>query len=141
MAYALEYLFEGSLEYIVIDLPNVLYSSALYLGGLLGYEKTSLTVDPEDFFDSRIVFVANYLVPSLAAKLGHFDLGINTMSMNEMSEPQVRFYSSFIRDAIGEDGLFYEENGVGHPEHIDCRRIFREYFSNERKAGTGIVWS
>jgi hypothetical protein len=140
VAHALMHIFKGALDYFVIDQPTVLYSSAIYLGGLWGYDKAALPVDTDNVrLDQRLVFVVNYLLPRFASTIGPVDLAINTMSMNEMSEPQVRYYAAFIRDALGEDGLFYEENAVGHPDHTDCRTIFRAYFRYQKRIESSSI--
>lgn len=92
-------------SYTIVDLPESLLFSRLYL-------TLTLPGVPTGFGPSEvrygIRFVPNHMAEELA---GPFDLVLNTLSMSEMSEHQVRKYAHLMRRAwLADDGLFFEQN-------------------------------
>jgi len=100
--------------YTICDLPEALLFSALYLGLTspqtphLIYEGADASVLQTDTQGYR--FVPNYLFGDLLASGQGYDLVINTLSMSEMSEHQVRTYGAGIGQLIGSEGVFFEQN-------------------------------
>jgi hypothetical protein len=118
-------------EYTICDLPEALLFSGLYLtlteservytGGRKWWQKPGVTLFP------------NYRFAQLT---GPFDLVINTLSMSEMSEHQVRTYCEGIKRLIGSDGAFFEQNTDNRPSMIYAKEIIRDYFSESREITT-----
>ena len=140
LAYALQQIFDDRLEYIVVDLPSSLFYAMIYLsvlGGRIGCHLLAAeTAPPEQF---KYLFVANHLLDSAVPRLGTVDLAINCMSFPEMSAPQIRYYGTVIKRLIGDDGVLFEENGIVHPHHVDCKEIFAEIFPYHRRVTSDVV--
>jgi hypothetical protein len=82
-------------HYTIIDLPECLLFSELYLS----------LPRPDD---APLRFVPNYAAGELKEP---FDLVINTLSMSEMSEAQIRHYATLLREHwLTEGGVFFEQN-------------------------------
>jgi len=73
------------------------------------------------------------LVPNYQSQLipGNFDLVINTLSLTEMSPPQQHVYGNLIKQWIGNDGLFFEQNQGIKP--------WRYIFNNNQKLSLGDI--
>lgn len=109
-------------RYTILDIPESLVYSTVYLAVLNPNAGTS--------------FLPNYEFPALVQDGRHFDLVINTLSMTEMSEPQVRTYCEGIRKLIGTSGLFFEQNQDGRAVGLlNARDIVRDYFTNQELLG------
>jgi len=109
-------------RYTVLDIPESLVYSAIYLSVL----------NP----DAATDFLPNYEFPKLVEDNQQFDLVINTLSMTEMSEQQVRTYCRGIRTLIGASGVFFEQNQDGrHVGLLNARDIVHAYFSREELLG------
>lgn len=109
-------------EYIICDIPELLLFSGLYLR--LASKKSvalGLTQAP------GICLLPNYRFGQL---LGHrFDLVINTLSLSEMTEHQAAAYARGIRDLIGADGIFFEQNQDNrHVGFIYCKDMLASVF-------------
>jgi hypothetical protein len=134
LAHAMSSLFRDRIDYVMVDLPSVLHYPATYLT-LAGLPVEVIT--PENVADADAGgshrLVPNYLLPEIEESLGSFDLVVNTMSMNEMSESQVWYYANLINRLLASDGVFYEENAVSIKEHIDCRVVFAQTFRFRRR--------
>lgn len=150
MARTLGRIFAGGVDYVMVDLPPMLHYPAVYLS-LSGVRVDIATADRAPDPAASHWLIPNYLAPRLAEQsVAAFDLVINTMSMNEMSLAQVRYYAEFIRRSLAPDGIFYEENAVGLDPHVDCRAEFHHHFPFRRHvrsyhvaAGLGqpFIWS
>jgi hypothetical protein len=92
-------------SYTIIDLPESLLFSRLYI---------SLTRPdiPKSFGLADAKFGVRFLPNYMAEELHEsFDLIINTLSMSEMTEYQVRKYAALMTKAwLGTDGVFFEQN-------------------------------
>ncbi len=106
-------------RYVICDLPEALMFSGLYLG-IAGKQRVGIW--PRQ---STVTLVPNYRFDELR---GPFDLIINTLSMAEMSEYQVRYYASRIRGLLAPGGAFFEQNqdnsSVGM---LNAKPIIAEY--------------
>ncbi len=140
LAYALRQIFGPRLEYVVVDLTSSLYYAALYLSVLAGGTGCNL-LGPGDAAPERFqyLFVPNYMLDKVFRSLGRIDVAINTMSFPEMSAPQIFYYGNCIKQLIGEDGVVFEENGVVHPHHVDCKAIFANIFPYHRHVTSRVV--
>jgi SAM-dependent methyltransferase len=126
-------------EYTIVDIPESLIYSAVYVSIL----------NP----DASIRILPNYEFPVLVDNDERFDLVINTLSMSEMSDGQVRAYSEGVKHLIGESGVFFEQNQDNrHIGFLNARDILGEYFSNQHilddpdlkphlTQGIATVWS
>lgn len=89
----------------IVDLPESLLFSRLYLSLTLPGVPTGLGLQK---VPAGIRFVPNYMAEEL---IDSFDLIINTLSMSEMTEHQIRKYAHLMRRSwLAEDGLFFEQN-------------------------------
>jgi putative sugar O-methyltransferase len=108
-------------SYTMVDLPESLVYSAIYLDVL---------------HPGSTRFHANYEFPDILRQVEACDLAINTLSMSEMSEQQVRAYCVGIRGLIGDTGAFFEQNQdnttVGM---LNAQQIIAEYFSKQEVLG------
>jgi hypothetical protein len=86
----------GSIDYTIVDLPESLIYSSMYLSAS---------------FDSGFQFVPNYRFREISDQ--RFDLAINTLSMSEMSDSQVRSYCVALTTMAP---LFFDQNH-------DCRYL------------------
>ena len=92
-------------SYSIIDLPECLLFSSLYLS--LGRPDLETGWGPPPVpFGFR--FIPNYQADAVREP---FDLIVNTLSMSEMSESQVRHYAALMKSHwLKEGGLFFEQN-------------------------------
>lgn len=128
-------------NYNICDIPESLLFSGLYIS-LAGKQiKANATVNlvPNYFFE-----VLNW---------GKIDLVINTLSMSEMSEHQVRVYARGISKLIGTSGMFFEinhdnsqhewgknrGNDIGYG--INAKDYLVEYFRGSVSIGEADIWS
>ena len=118
-------------RYFCVDIPESLLFSSCYLSTLFANEDNVL-VTPNNLGGlvrdrPGFTFVPNYLFDDCCAAGVEFDLVINTLSMSEMAEKQVRYYAHGIAKLIGGRGVFFEQNqdnrSVGF---IDARRVIAE---------------
>lgn len=114
-----------NVSYTICDLPESLYFSAPYLALALPDLATDFVIEDPSSLDrlDAMHFMPNY------AKNARFDLVINTLSMSELSEHQVRSYGALICRMIGETGLFFEQNHDNtRLGWINCKDYLPEYF-------------
>jgi hypothetical protein len=128
---ALAWWFRGafpSCSYTIVDLPECLLFSGLYLSLSRPDVRTGWGLDAVPF---GLRFVPNYQAASLREP---FDLVINTLSMSEMSIPQVRHYASLIKgEWLAKRGLFFEQNQDNRHMGLICAQdIFAEEFADGR---------
>lgn len=118
-------------QYVICDLPESLIFSGLYIAGTSGLVP-DLYDGTNDFNPSApFTLVPNYLFALCDCSSVKFDLVINTLSMSEMSEHQVRRYCRGISHMIGNQGVFFEQNQdntvVGM---IFAKNYIQEFFKN-----------
>lgn len=97
-------------QYTIIDLPESLLFSSLYLA--LNYQDLSHAVflsDAEDIFDQATFrYVPHFASHQIEES---FDLIINTLSMSEMTEYQVKTYLDLMKKKwLTTQGIFFEQN-------------------------------
>jgi SAM-dependent methyltransferase len=131
LAYYLKTLIPGA-RYFCVDLPESLLFSSIYLSTLFPNDNNVL-VTQQNIGDlakdgSGFTFVPNYLFDACVARGLEFDLVINTLSMSEMLEKQVRYYCRGIAKLLGSRGVFFEQNqnnkAIGF---INASEIIAEY--------------
>ncbi|HEX4148439.1 MAG TPA: putative sugar O-methyltransferase, partial [Pirellulales bacterium] len=135
LAYHIKQLLPSS-RYTIVDLPESLAFSSVYLGVLFREEKNrfgaAMAGDPKPGFS----LVPNFEFPALVESGAKFDLVINTLSLSEMSVPQIRAYCEGIAALVGQDGFFFEQNQNNH--HLGLQfapEIIREYFYHHLNLG------
>ncbi len=118
-----------SCSYTIIDLPECLLFSGLYLSLSRPDVRTGWGVDARVPFGLR--FIPNYQADAVEES---FDLVINTLSMSEMSIPQVRHYVSLMKtNWIKKQGLFFEQNQDNRHLGLICAQdIFAEEFHSRK---------
>lgn len=141
-------------RYLIVDLPESLVFSCIYLSTLFPDDSNVLATSPD--FISRsmdrpgFTFIPNHFCPRLRDREIRVDLAINTLSMSEMLESQVREYCSLIRRLITPDGAFFEQNQDNrHLGLLDVRSIVGTFFPARRRVtvptgvvhGTASIWS
>jgi hypothetical protein len=128
-AAALRQIFGQSLQYIIIDLPPILVSSALYLSRLAKFRKSYILNDSDPWPESfEFVFLANYLTERFRQNLGPADLVMNTMSFGEMSAAQIHYYGKLASELVGTEGFLYDENCQVLSHHVSVLDILGESF-------------
>jgi hypothetical protein len=140
-------------RYIIVDLPETLLYSSLYLSLVFPNLATQyLEPDSPGPIDSGpgVTFVPNYMFQKLHPET-RADLVINTLSMSEMAEAQVRAYCVGISGMIGQAGAFFEQNQDNRPhgllnamdvigEHFPRRNTLTGRFLRSVTEGTPNVW-
>ena len=115
-------------RYYCVDIPESLAFSAVYLTTLFPDEQNVLigpdTLNGLCLDGPGFTFVPNFLFDDCVAAGLKFDLIVNTLSMSEMAEKQVRHYCEGIVRLLGRNGVFFEQNQDNrHLGHLDARRI------------------
>lgn len=99
-------------RYVIVDLPESLAFSSIYLGVLFPNEHNEfLTEDKEHLLPDKpgFTFVPSAFLENLRFRNG-VDVAINTISFGEMTAEQVRRYCKFIAWCLKPGGVFYEQN-------------------------------
>lgn len=139
LAYHLMRAFDRRLRYVIVDLPESLAFSAIYLTTLfpdldnrIASESGSISLEATPGF----TFVPNMDYGRLA--LGRdADLVVNTLSLSEMSDPQIEDYCAAVSRWIGTRGIFFEQNHQS--DHRGPGDIPPRYLKNLRKCTTQIL--
>jgi putative sugar O-methyltransferase len=94
-------------SYVICDLEEMLFCSAVYLSNQCGAERVHLVAD--DLGASQLVSGHFYLLPqsNLEQLRGRFALALNQQSMQEMTQDQVERYCDFLADHAT---MFYSRN-------------------------------
>lgn len=120
-------------RYYIVDIPESLLFSSIYLSTLWP-DHDNVLITPDNLHDlakdtAGFTFVPNYLFDECCAAARTIDLAINTLSMSEMTERQVRDYCTGIRGLMGRDGVFFEQNQDNrHFGHLDAKSVVAEHF-------------
>jgi hypothetical protein len=121
-------------SYTIIDLPESLLFSRLYVALTLPTLETSLGLtEPEN----GVRFVPNYMAEELCDS---FDVIINTLSMSEMSDHQVRKYARLMhRSWLKPDGVFFEQNHDNRHVGLGCaQEILSTMFSHHHVVSDAV---
>jgi hypothetical protein len=118
LAYLLMTAFPGRVRYAIVDLPESLLFSSIYLSVLLPDLDHGFVTAAERFAlpeSGGVTFIPNFLYERMSPPDDEppFDLVLNHLSLPEMSEPQVRDYLASIRRWLGREGYFFEANCDG----------------------------
>lgn len=139
-------------QYVICDLPESLLFSGLYMA-LTSDANVRLAIGSGERAPTRrreILLLPNYLAQPVLSDQ-RFDIVINTLSMSEMSEHQVKTYGAIIAKAIGRDGVFFEQNHDNrHLGLIDCGEHLAPFFKTKTiiepgeipsTRGVPVLWS
>lgn len=133
LAYHIKQVFPNS-DYYIVDLPESLLFSSIYLSLLMPSPRNNIASaysSLEALKDEHcgFMFIPNYMFQRLRACDLHFDLVVNTISLGEMTEEQVRAYCSGISQLIGTSGEFVEHNDIW-TEHLstELKPVVAPYF-------------
>ncbi len=119
LAHQLGRMIEGDAAYVIVDLPEMLFFSAVFLRlnnperRIYVYDKASFAPEQLDHIIAShdIVLLPHYLLERLSS-FPTIDVAINTLSMQEMPDAQVRAYCEFLARHL--HGWFYNENFTRH---------------------------
>lgn len=120
-------------RYFLVDVPESLLFAAVYLSTLWPASDNVL-VTPDNLADLAkdtpgFTFVPNFLFDDCCAGGAAFDLVINTHSMSDMSEKQVRYYCKGVSRLLGRRGVFFEQNAVNAADGaLDVKSVLANFF-------------
>jgi len=120
-------------RYVIVDIPESLLFSSIYLS-TLWEDRDNVLITPERLADldkdtAGFTFLPNFLFDECCSAGQEFDLVINTLSMSEMTEPQVRYYAEGITRLLGRSGVFFEQNQDNRPlAMLDAKTILARCF-------------
>lgn len=119
----------GPVDYVICDLPESLLFSSLYLffaGGL----QPHLDGPP---LIRGLRMLPNYRFSELLSAERRFDLVINTLSMSEMTRPQVEVYGAGIAHLLSTGAVFFEQNHDNRPiGQLYAKEIVAPYFTRRQ---------
>ena len=140
LGYFLSNLFEGKLHYTIIDIPESLAFSSIYLSVLFPnieahFIESELKIWPPKNPGFR--FLPNMYSQAFSQGGAQVDLVINTLSLSEMSDRQIHDYCQQISTMIGDTGIFFEQNHQSN--HQGPGGIPPEYLKNLKRCSTQIL--
>lgn len=101
-------------SYVIVDLPNNLHISSIYLATTLPDRRTTIIdVAGEPILDVTANSIVGCLPATLPRLQTKFDVVLNSFSLQEMSLDTVRVYIDWIADALADDGVFVSLNSHG----------------------------
>lgn len=120
----------GPVDYTIVDLPESLIYSSIWLSTVLPEEVSTLAQPGTPLAAPRagVTFLANHMIGEFLPQLGEVDLVINTMSLSEMSAQQIEHYGRAARQLIAARGVFYEQNYVEPGVQTDLVPILARVF-------------
>lgn len=141
-------------RFVLVDLPESLLFSAIYLMTLFPDQRNVLVTSPEaiarDLDQPGFTFVPNHFCHRLPDSGVRVDLAINTLSMSEMLASQVRAYCALLRECLALDGVFFEQNQDNrHLGLLNAELLIGEFFEHRRRislpgslvSGSPNIWS
>ena len=140
LGYFLSKLFQEKIRYTIIDIPESLAFSSIYLSVLFPNLNT-LFIDSESAITSApktgFTFVPNMYSRTFTQINARADLVINTLSLSEMSDEQIHDYCQQISIMIGDTGIFFEQNHQS--DHQGPGGILPMYLKILRKCSSQIL--
>jgi len=137
LAHQLRRMIDAGAAYVIVDLPEMLFWSAVFLR-LNNPTRRIYLYDPASFEAAQLdqileshdfVLLPHYLLERMTT-FPTINVAINTLSMQEMLDAQVRAYCDFLTRHLR--GWFYSENFARHVSNAeltaDLFDIFVEYF-------------
>ena len=141
-------------RYLIIDLPESLVFSAIYLSTFFPDQQNVIATSPHsiirDLDRPGFTFIPNHFSHGFREAGIRVDLAVNTLSMSEMLAGQVRAYCALIRDSLAPGGSFFEQNQDNrHLGLLNTEDVVAGFFASRRKlslpvgevCGSANVWS
>jgi len=131
-------------RYVIIDLPESLVFSAIYLATFFPDQHNVIATSPEsmakDLDRPGFTFVPNHFSHRFQEAGIRVDLAINTLSMSEMLEVQVRAYCAVIRDSLAPGGFFFEQNQDNrHLGLLNAEDLVAGFFASRQRLTLPVV--
>ncbi|MCP5157909.1 MAG: putative sugar O-methyltransferase [Gammaproteobacteria bacterium] len=122
-----------NVQFVNVDIPESLLYAAIYLCIMFKSDIYYFFINHESALENinnkKMLFLSDLDFDILLEKNYHADLVINTLSMSEMTEVQVRRYCKGIAKLIGRNGFFFEQNQNNiHCGMLNASDIINEYF-------------
>jgi hypothetical protein len=139
----LAYMLERTLptdRYFIIDIPESLLFSSIYLGLALPEKRIVLVDDAEktDFDAPGVYFIPNMFWETAVGRIRGLDAAINTLSFHEMLRGTVESYADGIKTIFASNpasspGFLFEQNFENAEEEVGCnaKKILRSKFFSE----------
>ncbi len=112
LAYLLMKAISCEARYIIVDLPESLAFSSVYLSVLFP-DLDNQILDADESYTIKstpgFTFVPSALLENIELE-EKIDIAVNTLSFAEMTAAQVRRYGNFISRNLSEQGLLFEQN-------------------------------
>jgi len=140
LAYHLLNFFGQKVHYGIIDIPESLAFSGIYLSTMFPDLPAEIATTAEarlNFENPCMSFIPNMIYRETLAGAGPVDLVINTLSLSEMSDAQIKDYCGGVQTLIGNTGLFFEQNH--QTDHRGPGGFLVDYFTNLKKCETNIL--
>lgn len=132
-------------QYFICDLPESLLFSGCYLQLTQAGRSVFVCQNEEDLkksADYDFVLLPNYLFQKIVDSDLNFDFAINTWSLSEMSDHQVRTYGQGISKLIGNEGIFFEQNEDNRGKGFNyCCELLSKHFSDKADLKTNSCFS
>lgn len=144
LAYHLKKYLPG-VQYFIIDIPESLIFSSMYLSVLFKKEKNvclRCEDEPRSLQQRRpgFTFVPNFLFDKVTGSGVQFDLALNTLSMSEMASEQVHYYCEGIKKLLAPNGVFFEQNQDNrHLGKLDARTLIAGHFPHKVELDSKLV--
>jgi len=117
-------------RYIIVDLPESLAFSSIYLSVLWPQLRNEFLVDAKNIElspEPGFTFMPSYLHRELINRVS-VNLAINMQSMREMSPSQVEDYAETLSSILSPEGKFFEQNAAPEKGRIDVHSILSKRF-------------
>ena len=140
LAYFLSLIFGENVQYTIVDIPESLAFSAIYLSTLLPHVNHQIYSDADlvgGQSEPGFTYLTNTLCSGWTREAPSADLVINTLSLSEMSDIQIEGYCKHISSIIGDTGLFFEQNH--QTDHQGPGGIPPAHFNNLQKCHSEIL--
>ena len=140
LAYFLSLIFGKNVQYSIMDIPESLAFSAIYLSILLPqavHQIYSKANPVGGQLKPGFTYVSNALCSAWTREAPSADLVINTLSLSEMSDRQIEGYCNHIASIIGNTGIFFEQNHQS--DHQGPGGIPPSHFKNLKKCQSDIL--
>lgn len=124
-----------NIQFIDVDIPESLIYAAIYLSIIFKLDAHNIFINNETALDNldldgyKMLFLSDFDFDVLIRNNYYADLVINTLSMSEMTDIQVRRYCKGIQKMIGSNGIFFDQNQDNRSSGmLNASDIIREYF-------------
>ena len=140
LAYYLINIFNEKVNYSIIDIPESLAFSSIYLSILFPRLFNKIMTHYDNSLlknNSQLNFVPNFMSSEIELNDKPVDLVINTLSLSEMSDDQINNYCKLISYLIGNSGIFFEQNHQSN--NSGPGGFLPKYFKNLKKCQSKIL--